>query len=131
MHIKDYLVCCAKRVRRVEAVLSKLAAKRAPPWKINEIKYHLAHAVRQIDQCDRRLLKGETIPQHEKVFSIFEPHTRWILQGKAGWPVEFGVPVCIMEDQFNLILHHKVMWECSDVDFGVPMVEKLRKSILT
>ena len=80
------------------------------------------HAVRQIDQIGRRLLKGETLPQNEKVFSIFEPHTRWVLKGKAGRPVELGVPVCIMEDQYQFILHYEIMWEGSDVDFAVPMV---------
>ena len=81
------------------------------------------HAVRQIDQIDRRLLKGETIPQNEKVFSIFEPHTRWISKGKAGRPVELGVPVGITEDQYQFILHSEIMWIGSDVDFAVPLVE--------
>ena len=81
------------------------------------------HAVRQINQIDRRLLKGETIPQNEKVFSIFEPHTRWISKGKAGRPVELGVPVGIAEDQYQFILHYEIMWTGSDVDFAVPLVE--------
>ena len=29
------------------------------------------------------------------MFSIFETHTRWIAKGKAGTPVELGVPVCV------------------------------------
>ena len=28
------------------------------------------------------------IPHHEKVFSIFQPHTEWVMKGKAGIPVE-------------------------------------------
>ena len=52
---------------------------------------YLRHAQRQID---RRLLRGETIPNAEKVFSVFEDYTRWIAKGKAGTPVELGVPVC-------------------------------------
>ena len=81
------------------------------------------HAVRQIDQIDQRLLKGETIPQNEKVFSIFEPHTRWISKGKAGRPVELGVPVGITEDQYQFILHYEIMWTGSDVEFAVPLFE--------
>ena len=42
---------------------------------------------------------------------------------KAGCPVELGVPVCILEDGHGFILHHEVMWEGSDVDCAVPMVE--------
>ena len=81
------------------------------------------HAVRQIDQIGRPLLNGETIPQNEKVFSIFEPHTRWISKGKAGRPVELGVPVGIAEDQYQFILHYEITWNGSDVDFAVPLVE--------
>ena len=56
-------------------------------------------------------------------WDIFEPHTRWISKGKAGCPVELGVPVCIIEDPYQFILHHEVMWTGSDVDFAVPIVE--------
>ena len=59
-----------------------------------------------------------------KVFSIFEGHTRWISKGKAGTPVELGVPVAVIEDQYQLILHHKVLWEGEDVDVAVPMVQE-------
>ena len=43
--------------------------------KINVIYGYIAHAERQIDQIRRRVIEGETIPHHEKVFSIFEEHT--------------------------------------------------------
>ena len=95
-HIKAYLGYCAELIGRVEALLLALAAKGVLPHEINKIRHFSMHAVRQIDQIDRRLLKGETIPQNEKVFSIFEPHTRWISKGKAGCPVELGVQVCII-----------------------------------
>ena len=121
--VKAYLDCCAKLVHRVETCLPKLEKKGAPAWKINEINNFHAHAARQIDHVGRRLLKGETIPQDEKVFSIFEPHTRWISKGKAGCPVELGVPVCIMECEFRFVLHHEIMWKGSDVEFAVPMVK--------
>ena len=121
--IKAYLKACANLIGRVKALLLDLAAKEVSPKIINKIMYFVMHAVRQIDQIDRRLLKGETIPQNEKVFSIFEPHTRWISKGKAGRPVELGVPVCIIEDPYQFILHHEVMWTGSDVDFAVPIVE--------
>ena len=121
--IEAYLKLCANLIGRVKVLLLDLAAKGVSPKIINKIMYFVMHAVRQIDQIDRRLLKGETIPQNEKVFSIFEPHTRWISKGKAGRPVELGVPVGIAEDQYQFILHHEIMWTGSDVDFAVPIVE--------
>ena len=104
-----------------------LVAQGANAWTLEVIEGYLSHALRQIDQVDRRLLQGEVIPPHEKVFSIFEPHTRWIAKGKAGCPVELGVPVCILEDQHGFILHHEVMWQGTDVDYAVPMVEASRQ----
>ena len=106
-HIKAYLKACAELIGRVEALLLELVAKGEPRWKINKIAYFLKHAVQQINQIDRRILKGETIPHNEKVFSIFEPHTRWISKGKAGRPVELGVQVCIIECQYQFILHYE------------------------
>ena len=122
-HVEEYLARCRELVLRVEASLPALAANGASAWTITEIGSFLSHAVRQIDQTDRRLLKGQAIPHDEKVFSIFEPHTRWISKGKAGCPVELGVPVCILEDEHGFVLHHEVMWQGGDVDFAVPMVE--------
>ena len=121
--IKAYLKLCTKLVGRVKALLLELAAKGVSLQKINRIEYFAMHAVRQIDQIGRRLLKGETLPQNEKVFSISEPHTRWVSKGKAGRPVELGVPIGIAEDQYQFILHYEIMWTGSDVDFAVPLVE--------
>ena len=45
---------------------------------------------KHIDLAERRLLKGEKIPYSEKVFSLFEPHTKRINKGKAGVIAEPG-----------------------------------------
>lgn len=84
-------------------------------------------AERQIDQIERRVLQGEVIPHEEKVFSIFERHTEWISKGKAGVPVELGVRVCVLEDQYQFILHHRVMWQETDDKVSVLMVEQARQ----
>ncbi len=87
-----------------------------------EIEGYCQHAARQIDQITRRVLKGEVIPHQEKVFSIFEPHTEWISKGKAGVPVELGLKVCILEDQYQFILHHRVMERQTDDQVALTMV---------
>ena len=110
-------------VERAEATLDALRDRGVGALGCPSITGLVAHARRQIDQVERRLLRGETIPHEEKVFSIFEGHTRWISKGKAGTPVELGVPVAIIEDQFGFILHHEVLWEGEDVDVAVPMVQ--------
>ncbi|MFH0798803.1 MAG: ISNCY family transposase [Pseudomonadota bacterium] len=54
----------------------------------------------------RRVLQGETIPHHEKLFSIFETHTQLYKRGKAGEPVQFGRLVLVFEDGAGFITHH-------------------------
>lgn len=87
----------------------------------------ITDAERQIDQIDRRVLQGEVIPHAEKVFSIFEPHTEWISKGKAGVPVELGVRVCVLEDQYQFVLHHQVMWKETDDKVAVSMIEQTQQ----
>jgi hypothetical protein len=87
-----------------------------------EIEGFIAHAHRQVEQITRRVIYEEKIPHHEKVFSIFQPHTEWISKGKAGVPVELGLKTCVLEDQYGFILHHRVMQKETDDQIAVRMV---------
>ena len=84
---------------------------------------YLSDAERQIDQIRRRVLCGETIPHAEKVFSLFERHTEWISKGKAGVPVELGLRVAVVEDQYRFILHHQVMQQTTDDQVAVALID--------
>jgi IS5 family transposase len=112
---QETLTLLDKRVTNEFDVLKKL-----------EIEGFMRHAIRQMDQTKRRVILGEAIPHAEKVFSIFEPHTEWISKGKAGVPVELGVKVCILEDQHQFILYHKVMEKKTDDQVTVSMVEEAK-----
>ena len=122
--VEAYLARCRALVERAVETLDVLRNQGADTFTCRSIEGFVAHARRQIDQVERRLLRDETIPHEEKVFSIFEEHTRWISKGKAGTPVELGVPVAVIEDQYQFILHHKILWEGEDVDVAVPMVQE-------
>ena len=91
-----------------------------------EIEKYITHAERQIVQIRKRVVEGEAIPHHEKVFSIFEEHTEWISKGKAGVPQELGLKVCVVKDQFGFILHHRVMQKETDDQVAVPIIEKTK-----
>lgn len=95
--------------------------------KLDELKEFILHGERQIDQIRRRILQGESIPHEEKVFSLFQPHTEWISKGKAGVPVEFGLRVCVVEDQYRFILHHEVMEKQTDDQVAVGVVKATLK----
>jgi heme-degrading monooxygenase HmoA len=90
--------------------------------KIFEIEGYMEPAYRQIDQIRRRVIHDESIEHHEKIFSIFEQHTEWISKGKAGVAQELGLRVCILEDQYGFILHHRVMEKETDDKVAVLMV---------
>jgi hypothetical protein len=57
----------------------------------------------------RRVLQGETIPNHEKLYSIFETHTQLYKRGKASEPVQFGRLVLVFEDGAGFITHHHLL----------------------
>ena len=119
--VRAYLAHCGELVARATPTVEALRAAGAEAA-CETIEGFIVHARRQMDQVERRLLLGETIPHQEKVFSIFEPHTRWVSKGKAGTPVELGVPVALIEDQYGFILHHEVLWHGEDVDAAAPLV---------
>lgn len=93
----------------------------------DEIEYYRRCALTQISLTKRRVIDGEVIPHEEKVFSLFEPHTEWISKGKAGVPVELGLKVCIVEDQWQFILTHQVMQKQMDSEIAVSLALKTKK----
>ena len=91
-----------------------------------EIMPYLQDVRRQIDQIDRRVLNREKIPSEEKVYSIFERHTEWNNKGKAGGAIELGVKVCLVEDQYQFLLHHRVMYKECDSGIAVAMTQSVK-----
>ncbi len=119
---------CEAQRARIEATVAAVCAgaglSLSQRAKAEAAGYFAEQARIQIDQIERRVFRGEDIPHAEKVFSIFEPHTRWMTQGKAGVPQELGVPVCIVEDQHQFILHHEILRAGGDTDCAVPAIAR-------
>lgn len=61
-----------------------------------------------IDQAKRRVLYGEAVPNAEKIFSLFEPHTELLIRGKAGKPVEFGHMILLQQVTNKFITGYEV-----------------------
>ena len=57
----------------------------------------------------RRVLLGESVPNEEKIFSIFEPHTELIKRGKQPNPIQYGHNVLVIEDAVGFICHYEVL----------------------
>ncbi len=89
------------------------------------LAYFQAMLDKHLDLVERRLLNEETIPSHEKVFSLFEPHTEWIQKGKQRPNVELGHRLLIATDQHQLIQDYAVPVGQADVDQSVPVADRL------
>jgi len=122
----DYLSKAQQMIEKSQQSIKTLANQKNI-HRIEQIHQYIQHAERQIDQIQRRVINGETIPHAEKVFSIFEEHTEWVSKGKAGVPVELGVRVSVLEDQYQFILHHHIMWQETDDKVAVKMIDEAQK----
>jgi len=80
---------------------------------------------KHIDLVERRIIKGETIPHEEKLFSIFETYTEWITKGKLHPNVELGKKVLVCTDQYHLIVDHRVLDHQSDQEVLIPLADRL------
>ncbi len=69
---------------------------------------------------------GEKIPHAQKVFSIHKPHTRWISKDKAGVLAELGLPVALVEDEHRFILAYHILWDTSDVEVAVAIIDAVQ-----
>src|SRR6266581_1873686 len=75
----------------------------------DEIAHYCGLGERVIDQARRRALDGEQVPNAEKIYSVFEPHTDLIKRGKVRTPVEFGHKVFLAESAKGLITQYEVL----------------------
>lgn len=127
---EEYLAVAINYLNKTRATLDILKQRGMTETGVcmmQETEGFMQHALRQVDQIRRRVIQGEVIPHAEKVFSIFEPHTEWISKGKAGVPVELGVRVAVLEDQYQFIVYHEVMEKQTDEKVAVPIIMEAKK----
>jgi hypothetical protein len=78
----------------------------------------------------RRVLEGETVPNEEKIFSIFEPETELIKRGKVPDEVQFGHNVLVIEDGAGFICYYEVLANgVLDQEAVIPAMRKLQKRL--
>lgn len=92
-----------------------------------ELEYYQSMLIKHIDLVERRLIKGEKIPHHEKLFSIFEPYTEWITKGKQNPNVELGKNFQVTTDQFNLAVDYKIMENEVDKSTVIALGDRILK----
>lgn len=96
-------------VSRARGLCEQIGLKEATAADVfaeDSLQAYIARTERVQETAHRRVFKGETVPNNEKLFSIYEPHTQLYKRGKAGEPVQFGRQVLICEDAVGFITHY-------------------------
>jgi len=75
---------------------------------IDQMEHFLPLGKKVLSQARRRIIGGEKVPNEEKIFSIFEPHTELLKRGKASKPIEFGHMVMIQQVGGKFITDYEV-----------------------
>jgi len=102
----------------------------APPDSagVKELLHYLDLTAQVCDTARRRVIAGETVPNEEKIFSIFEPHTELIKRGKQREPIQFGHNVLVVEDAAGFVVDYRVVGNgVLDQDLVVPVMKELQK----
>jgi len=118
-------------IERVEEVLEKAEkfvawAKRSTSLDLMAIGAELAGYLpvmrRVANVARRREFDGEKVPNGEKVFSIFEPHTELIMRGRRGQPIEFGHKVLLTQSKEKFITDYAVLEQNRNDEELLPLV---------
>jgi len=123
--VRDYLAVGRALAGKVQAGLLALCDQLMDATHWEALAYFHQMLDKHLALVERRLLREETIPAHEKVFSLFEPHTEWIQKGKQRPNVELGHRLLIATDQHQLIQDYAVPVGEADVDQSVPVADRL------
>jgi transposase, IS5 family len=89
------------------------------------LEHFMSLMYKHIDLVDRRILKGETIPHEEKLFSIFETYTEWVKKGKMHPNVELGKKLLITTDQYDLIVDYQILNNEQDRDIVIGLSDRV------
>ncbi len=75
---------------------------------VNELERYEVLLEKVLDQASRRVLEGEKVPNSEKLFSIFEPHSELLIRGKVAKPIEFGHMILLQQVEEKFITGYQV-----------------------
>jgi hypothetical protein len=123
--VREYLAVGGDLSGKVRQSLLGLCDEAVEATRWERLAYFHGMLDKHLDLVERRLLKEETIPAHEKVFSLFEPHTEWIQKGKQRPNVELGHRLLIATDQHQLIQDYAVLMSEAEVDQSLPVADRL------
>jgi IS5 family transposase len=123
-----------RRARRLlqeaEQALAAQARLDAVPAQVQHLRHFVELSARVADNGRRRVLQDEAVPNTDKVFSVFEPHTELINRGKVPVPIQFGRTVLTIEDRVGFIIHYAIYPRGGrDAEHGVPELRRAQEKM--
>lgn len=123
---QDLLDAVARTLDYLEQAQAKVAADPEAVWRLAwraQADHYRGLIGQVIDQTQRRVFLGETVPAGDKVVSLFEPHTDIILKG--GREVEYGHKVTLSTGTSGLVLDAVIeAGNPPDTQCLLPMLER-------
>jgi IS5 family transposase len=102
---RDLLKVTRKSIGNVQSAIDLIYASPAsPPMMLLccELKQFVKLAQQVVNQTERRVIHGESVPACEKIVSLFEPHTDIIVKDRR--ETFYGHKVCLTGGASNLIV---------------------------
>ena len=125
--VREYLHEARVLLKRCQELIVNSAVEENGIVLLQSLSLYGSLVKKFIDQIERRLLKGESIPAAEKIYSIFEQHTEWITKGKLNRKVELGHLLLITTDQHHFIVDYKIMQGEKDASQIKSLTERLQQ----
>ncbi len=131
---QEKVAAAAKKYLDKSNLLLQKLAKEMPMLPISDetdltlilvMEHFMGLMKKHIDLVERRILKGETIPHEEKLFSVFETYTEWVKKGKSRPSVELGKKLAITTDQSGLIIDYQLMDDQQDRDIVIEVADRI------
>ena len=98
-----------QRSRELCMVVGQPAPALTDVFGSNTLQAFIVRTERVADTARRRVIENKTVPNCDKLFSIFEPHTQLYKRGKAGEPIQFGRQVLVFEDAAGFLVRGVLM----------------------
>ena len=93
----------------VQTLENECVLELAQCGQLDALREFMSHTRIACDTAYRRIVLDETVPNSDKIFSIFESHTQLYKRGKASSPMQYGRLVLVFEDSAGFALHHHIL----------------------
>jgi hypothetical protein len=98
-----------RKARRLCEELDAMDRDGSLVFQVQDLRTFMERTQQVRQTARRRVLNGEKVPNEDKLFSIFEPHTQLYKRGKAGEPEQFGRLFLVYEDAAGFLVHHHLL----------------------